>query len=672
MEITCRKTDEGVVVSCDCWEVTHAAKSGGAWSSVVFGRGSGKNLLARPASAMVRFCEPDAEGGQNPRFFRYREDLDGEAALDATEDGEGGVAVVSEGLFRDESGADVGLRFRRTVRYTRWGRADSELDITAERPVDGVVEVCGLEMLLRPGMDRAFVTHHPMLEAASAPGRGWHEIPRDSYTCRYMPAQVIVFEEDVEGIELYGPSDPSEWDLSGYDGAGLYELRPEADGTTYVALNAYCNAFRRVPITLEGRHSLHVIFGLPFVKEREAVFSTVFHAGAGSVWPSDDDLEEAASAGIRLIRFHNDYREGGPFWHDGMYPPYDDEGMAHVRRIVETGHRLGMKLVPYVSLKEFHPESPGYDENLSAWQRKEGLDGHVTHTWTGSGEFGALMCMRSGWLDFRKKACDIMLDDVPWDGLYFDWTSFYPCCHKGHDAELWHHDTEEYLDFIVWARERVGDDGFLFIHNSSHPSLIAENVADLIFNGEHDGAYRPDAWHHECRLVPVAPRQVAVWGRTGDEASLLAMSGMLQGHPTCITVPMRRKDRPRHQESVAKAFAELRLFCAEDLSGYRFARASEMPVETGAEDVYASLHWKPGTALVYLGNCSGKAAAGRLATDLAARGVGEGPLEWELVSADGAGAEASGSVTAAELASGGLEYDLGPWSSALYRIRARG
>jgi len=671
MKLNCDKTDVGVVVSCDYWEITHSSSGGGAWSSIVFGRGSGKNLLARPASSMVRFAEA-APSGQGPKYSAYREANDHDATVDGSVTDDGGALVTAEGLYRDKRGNDVGLSFRRVTRYNRWGVAESELEITApaEGPVEGVVEVCGLDMVIRGGMDRAFVKHHAMLEAGMAPGRGWLELPADTYACRYMPAHVIVFEEDVEGIELYGPSDPAEWDVAGHEGAGLYELRPHEKGGTYLALNAYCNAFRRVPVTLEGTTRLRVIFGLPFVKEREAVFNTVFHASAGSVWPPDEDIDAAAGAGLKLVRFHNDYREDGPFWHDGMYPPYDEAGMKELRRTVETAHRNGMRLVPYVSLKEFHPESPGYDENLDAWQRKEGLDGHVTHTYTGTGEFGGLMCMRSGWLDFRKRACDIMLTDIPWDGLYFDWTLFYSCCHDGH-AKGWHHDTEEFLDFIVWARERVGDDGVLFTHCSSHPSLVLENVADIMFVGEHDGAFMPGEWHHECTFVPVTPRQLAVWRFGEPEASILRISGMLQGHPTCISLPLSGPRRPERIATSKRMLDEMRLFAGEQLASYRFRRASDRPVETGSAQVYASLHYKPGAALVYVGNLSGRKASGSLKVDLSARGVAAADvdLSWERLEPGSDGAAAGGAVTAGEIASAGLAYELEAWGSALYRIR---
>ena len=102
--------------------------------------------------------------------------------------------------------------------------------------------------------------------------------------------------------------------------------------------------------------------------------------------------------------------------------------MAHLRRIIDTSHRLGMKIVPYVSLKEFHPEAPGYATHADAWTQAAAPDLRDIHTWIGTGEFGRLMCLQSWWLARRKRDVDTILADLPWDGLCFDWTKPLPCC----------------------------------------------------------------------------------------------------------------------------------------------------------------------------------------------------------------------------------------------------
>src|SRR6185295_11841057 len=147
----------------------------------------------------------------------------------------------------------------------------------------------------------------------------------------------------------------------------------------------YCVAYRRNPTELKGTHRVRYYLGLPFIKKAAQIGSPYFHVATGSRWASDADLERVARSGVKLIRFHNDYREDGPFWHDGMYPPYDEAGMAHLRRVIDTTHRLGMKIIPYISVKEFHPESAGCKEHQEEWRQQAGPTFKELHTWAGSG-----------------------------------------------------------------------------------------------------------------------------------------------------------------------------------------------------------------------------------------------------------------------------------------------
>ena len=81
------------------------------------------------------------------------------------------------------------------------------IELTADDPIEGVVEVCGLDIHLRPGMNKGFVRHHPMLEAGIVGGRGYLPLPEATYTNRYTPSQVMVYEQDVEGIDIYAPGE---------------------------------------------------------------------------------------------------------------------------------------------------------------------------------------------------------------------------------------------------------------------------------------------------------------------------------------------------------------------------------------------------------------------------------------------------------------------------------
>jgi len=661
------RRDDAVVIRSDYWEAEHRRSAGGCWTDIRFQRGSRRNLLAGPVSSRIRLnrilrlADPES-----PVFSVYWECFEKRPRMDVRRTPEG-ITVTAEGTYRDEAGRGIGVRFRHRYEYREWGLVLSELEILPEHDLPGATEVTCVELRLRPGMTHTYVRQHP----ASNPnvdlraGFQWTALERGAtaFRGRYVPVHVVCFEQGVEGIEMFPTSDLAEWDTGLSDDAGLgyYGVSTGRDGGTTVTLSPYCVAFRRVPITLEGPSRFRLYWGLPFIKSADRTGVPYFHAGVNSRWPTDASLERLAEAGVRLIRFHNDYREDGPFWHDGMYPPYDAEGMSHLRRIIDTSHRLGMKIVPYVSLKEFHPESPGYAEHADEWAQVAAPTLRELHTWVGSGQFGRLMCMESGWLDRRKSDVETILSDLPWDGLYFDWTKPLPCCHEGHFRGRYHTDTDAYLEFLFHCRRRVGPDGVMFLHLSAFPYMVAENLSDLTFIYEDVGRVfpNPDKYPPHCRFVPIVSRYLATGAAAGTvDARRLIMGSLLQGHP-----PGATPDIPG--DFASELLAEMDLFGGEDLSAFRLARASDCAVETGCADVYGAIWYRRGRAMVYLGNFSGRRVRGVFRFDPALAGwkTGRTALTGRLL-APGAGPKEF-RLRPGMLRTRGVAYSIGPWRSLM-------
>nr|MBA3710682.1 hypothetical protein [Planctomycetota bacterium] len=617
------------------WTIEHDPAHGGAWTSLVFTHGSGSNLLRAPVSSAIKFAfaDPESDGA----FTIYHERNEHAAVLSVGTSEAGHPQVVAEGSYRDEAGATCAVRFRRTTEYRPHGLVHATLDVIGDPGRDDVVEVCAFDLALRPGLSDSFVRPHPSQIGGDLLGWGkWQDLRTTSGTAFQSPCAplyVLCMERGVEGIEVSMPSELHAWDrgLKPDLGLGLYHLAHGPDGTA-LQLSPYCMAYRRRPVSVRGTTSFPLRIALPAIKPREQLFSTMFHAGIGSRWISDAQLGEWASAGVRLIRFHNDYRENGPFWHDGVYPPYDADGMRELRRIIDTCHRLGMRIVPYVSLKEFHPEAPGYAENHRAWMHMVAPSVDVIHTFMGSGEYGGVMCMRSSWKEFRQRAIDIMLNDLPWDGLYFDWTTPHPCKHPDHAVGEWHSDNDEFHEFLLWCRTRIGRDGYLFLHLSGTPSLVAENLCDLASVNEDaygpNMAYRPGEHRPQCDFIPIVPHQLianvgvedtpaGLVPRYEDRRAHAIIAGcFLQGKPT------NTDNAPGFARMV---LAEMRLFAGLDLNSYAFHQASDRPLETGCADVYAAAFTARGRLLIYVANQGDAEHAGVLRFARAPELVGAGP-----------------------------------------------
>ena len=322
--------------------------------------------------------------------------------------------------------------------------------------------------------------------------------------------------------------------------------------------------------------------------------------------------------------------------------------MAELRRIVDTCHRHGIRVIPYTSCKELHPHAPAW-AHQAEWGRQRGAVYEPAHNYTGNGTFGAVMCMRSGWAAFRRQADELMLDDLPWDGLYFDWTSPLYCGHPGHADGRWHSDVDEFLDYMLWCRRRVGEDGLIVSHLTSVPSMIVENLSDLVFVGEHDAPCRPEAFSPEHRYLPIAPRSnVSPTDASGQRLKIL--STLLEGYPPYHGF----QDDAEAEDGVVTLSREAGRFRGLDLTGFRFLPASRRPFDTGHDDVFAALWFDRDAAVVYLANLGDVPATGRL------RWNATTPVPKSVTLRE---ADATGDVVA-----DGIPYTLAAWDAAVFRL----
>jgi hypothetical protein len=497
---------------------------------------------------------------------------------------------------------------------------------------------------------------------------------------RYVPIHVVAFEKGVEGIEFMPQSDLSPWDtgLTPAAGLGYYGLIPGwgDPNSTILQIAPYCVAYRRNQISLRGTTHFKWYWTLPFVKKAVEVGTPPAHVGIGSRWISDADLERLAKAGVRLVRFHNDYRKDGPFWHDGQYPPYDAEGMAHLRRIIDKCHALGMKIIPYISVKELHPITEQWKQHGQEWAHVPGPTFKEVHTWAGSGEFGQVECLQSGWLGFRKESIETILSDLPWDGLYFDWETPHPCAHPGHMGGSLHTDQDAFLDFMFWVRKRVGPEGVILSHISGLPQIVVENMstAALIY----EDLYRPNVpmpgeFEPQIEFMPIVPRMLCTTANSPETIRRNVMSPLLQGAPAYMGWPpyfvaagLEAAGSSATNLSLA-TLEEWELF-GTDLSAYKFLPAMANPVKTGQSSVYGAVWFDGKEAWVYLGNLSAKPVRGQAAikADLPVLKNKRGPLAVRKSLPGGKSKELH--LTASDLRTDGIPYTLGPWASAVYRI----
>ncbi len=219
--------------------------------------------------------------------------------------------------------------------------------------------------------------------------------------------------------------------------------------------------------------------------------------------------------------------------------------------------------------------------------------------------------MRSGWLEYRKKSIDLVLRRHKFDGVYYDHTWPRVCRHPGHLEGQVHTDVEELLDFLRWTRYRVGPDGYVFLHNSATPTMVGENLADLVYLGEHTDPSTPlpGRLSPDMEFVPIAPRNGIIYGpwKSNEQAVLIHM---LEGWPTVTSISTADVRGDDFTLDLYKALSRY------GLDNYSFIRAGERPVDTGHPDVFASAYFRPKEALLFCANIGKVKTVATLRPDL--------------------------------------------------------
>lgn len=596
----------GVKVQSDYWVTEHVKRMGGALASVAFTRGSRKNILVSPMTSYFR----RKEGGN---YVYYEEAGYSRPEMSVTAKGEN-VVVETGGQYANKEGKTIPARYRRIYEYRPYGLIKVRLEMECRKPIDAVMEVgassCRVDSRLNTVAYRAApeMSHDPTFFTRCA----WHEFSgtgssyRDNQlTCgRYMPLYLGVMERGVEGLEwILGDNYRAFGSvLTGEGGQSFCGVIPDPGKNAFwIKIEPYGNW--AVPIELKpGIYVFEYYLGLPFSKGRNVVPRQWHHMGISNDWPNEKTLDHYASCGVRLLRLHNDYREDGNFWHDGCYPPYDPENMKRMDWVIEQAHERGMKIVPYFSLKELHPDCPEYGRHVEEWKRVIDREQNVMHNYYGSGEFGVQMCLKSGWLDYRKKSIDLVLARHQFDGIYYDWVLGLYCLHPGHMNGKPHTDAEELLDLLQWTRRRVGVSGMVFIHLSGLPMMTVENLTDLVITHEEmtDISPIPGGFCPEADYAGIVGHVIC--GAGGKKFILSCfVEGLFSYHDDA-------------------ALEEMKKLSAYPLEEYKFEKGSRAAVATNGPEIVASLYWRRDRALIYAVNLGSQRRAADLKVDLMKRG----------------------------------------------------
>jgi hypothetical protein len=580
-------------------------KKGGAITRLTLTHGKAANLLVRPIETRVR----DKNG-------TLLTDLNDSAPTVAYRREGLNEIVVIECSLKDQAGRDSGLRVKSTYQY-RWGYVKIRKELLAPGGAS-VREICPLATVVAPSLSdygyREGTTEEEKAPTFSFGSNRWGKLrlghPSDKIVeTRYVPRSMILVDPGVEGLEWFVGSDLSQWELAitGRRGGGqcLLDRHQDPPGLALSVAPLWSpDAAVSLPSTCV--FDFYLAFPLLEGRAQRPWIHTSFNRNRGN-WVSTDDIQRWAQKGIQTVHCHNDgdYYDDGLFWRDGVYPPYPD--MDHYDKVLTDCRKAGIRTATYFSNKELHPSAKEFRQHGDEWARKD-RKGNLRHNfYRPNHEFGAQMCLRSGWLDFLKLSIDRVLKTHPLDGVYYDWNVALLCSnplHEGqHDPKApakGHWDMDEMLDLMEWTRQRVGPTGLVIIHNTTTPMFALENFADYVVATE--WGYRkwtdraPDLQDLplETSLAGALPRGAISYGVLDRNAPrrlhrLFAIEAFLNG-----VAPW-----PASEET----FALLPLLKPlGDIGNYRFADWRNQAVTLSHPRCAAAVYSRPGEAFLLLAN----------------------------------------------------------------------
>jgi hypothetical protein len=465
------------------YTVEHDLKKGGAINRITLTHGRAASLLLCPVETRVR----DEHGA-------VLSDLkDSAPTVSRRQTGLAEIVTV-ESVLADAQGRASGLKVKTTCEY-RWGYVKIHKEFLVPAGGFGVQEVCPFSTVLAPTLSdygyREGTTEEEGAPPFSFGSNRWGKLrpgqPQDQpLQTRFVPRSMIFVDPGVEGLEWFTGSDLWQWDrqLTGRRGQAECSLRSCQDPLGLALSVAPLGRTNAATVLTNGcAFDFRLAWPLLEGHARKPWLHTSFNRNRGQ-WVSAEEIRRWAEKGYQTVHCHNDgdYYDDGLFWRDGSYPPYPD--MDRFDQVLRESRKVGIRTATYFSNKELHPSTKEFQQHGTEWAR-ESRRGDLQHNfYRGQNEFGAQMCLRSGWLEFLKVSIDRVLKNHPLDGVYYDWNVALFCCNPLHEKKegagpaRGHWDMDELLDLMEWTRQRVGPSGLVILHNTTTPMFATENFAD--------------------------------------------------------------------------------------------------------------------------------------------------------------------------------------------------
>lgn len=618
-----------LTLSTPYYTFRHDLKHGGELSLVSLTHGSSPNLLVKPMNASV--ATPDGE------IFQALQDPSPNVAVEQS--GKARIVLVTCRLL-SSNGKDSGIRLRTRYEY-RWGYVKVRREFSfGATPID-LRRVSVFSATFDPSLDqygyRQAIAEQEGVTPVSFGVMQWRRLRAGSFfdpplQTRYVPRYLVLANPGIEGIEWFVSDDLAQWDYqpAGKPGAGQCNV---SSSLAPLGVNVIINALDVVGrVTARGTWTFDSYLGVPILEgHANPVWLHASFGAGGGKWVSEAAVKQWAAFGIRTVHCHNDGDAlgDGLFWRDGTYPPYPPEQMKNYDRVIDLFHQNGIRVATYFSNKELHPAAPDFQDHAEQWGRKPDDTGQLHHNRTAHGEYGAQMCLKSGWLQALERNIDTVLKNHKLDGVYYDWNVALYCnnpLHVGQPSNgvtgqtgtlalspTGHWDMDEILQLMEWTRERVGPNGLVILHNTMAPMFATENFADRVVGME---------WGYGrlSRAVPPVQELPVEWNFAGARArGIIGYGSIDKNAPPYVGKALTVETlltgvTPWPASGDAIALYRI-LEPLGDLTRYRFQDWRNRAVRLDAAGCLSAIYSRDGEAWILLGNTNREPAQVRVRID---------------------------------------------------------
>lgn len=628
-----------LMVSTRYYQVEHDLRKGGTITKIHYTYGKAPNLLLRPlaASVQIRGSEPAGEITANEvRHYRFTDSEDASASVTADKAGKWETVTVHSRLI-NHAGEDSGVVAITTYNY-RWGYIRIHKEFCFPQQGIKIRRLSALTTLLDPSLSNYGYTPSPaaafspeVLENGSSfwgkvrPGTNFDV----AFETRYIPRYMVWANPGIEGLEWFASDALSQWDyqLAGRLGAGYASIQPSVDAPGVAIsidplnLAPTFNLETGGYITAAGSYIFDYYIGLPILDGlgHNPWLERSFDPQGGK-WVSVDEIKRNSELGVSTMTLHDDgdSHNDALFWRDGSWPPYPPEEMEKMAKVIEDCHRHGIRTVPYFSNHELHQTTPEFKTHGQDWGCKPDDEGNLRPNYN----WGALMCLKTGWLDYFKLCVDRVLKHYPFDGVYYDWNQPLYCNNALHMGKIsngvppgvgsyaisptGHWDVDELLELMEWTRERVGPTGLILVHNTMNPMLAVENFVNGVCTMEwgygkiSSSMPKPQDLPLEWNMVGSRSRAVIEYGSLERNApsqvhQLFYLTALITGVATWPASP-----------EALEVFKLLKPL--GDLSQYQFEDWQNTVVGMDNADCYSAFYSRENEAWIVLANLGARTA----------------------------------------------------------------